>query len=120
MAFTTVFAGFAFTFFSSPNIITVRALVAGLVLVLMRQRPGMVKIPVFLTSFVATVTRLFKMLEQSFVFISFSVAIVFNKAPFVIAFEPPAFLMAFIAFMGAMLRMGEEWKCESEGKQSFS
>merc|ERR1711981_1191068 len=73
----------------------------------MRQMPGMVKMPVFLTSFVATVTRLFKMLEQSLVFISFSVAIIFTKAPFDIAFEVPAFLMAFIAFMGAMLELRE-------------
>merc|ERR1719281_2028991 len=60
-AFTTVFAGFAFTLVSLPKIILVHAFVAGLVLVLMRHRPGMVNTPVFLTSFVATVTRLFRM-----------------------------------------------------------
>merc|ERR1711981_864688 len=80
----------------------------------MRQMPGIVKMPVFLTSLLATVTRLFKMLEQSFVFISFSVAINFTKAPFVIAFEPPAFI-AFMAFMGAMFTLEEEY--ESKSKQ---
>merc|ERR1712118_118292 len=80
-AFTTVFAGFAFTFVSLPKIILVHAFVAGLVLVLMRQRPGMVNTPVFLTSFAATVTRLFKIFEQSLVFISCSVAMDFNNSP---------------------------------------
>merc|ERR1711981_667149 len=81
----------------------------------MRQMPGIVNTPVFLTSFVATVTRLFKMLEQSFVFMSCSVAIAFTKAPFVIAFEPPDFIAfgAFIAFidffMGAMFETKEEF-----------
>lgn len=98
-AFTTVFAGFAFTLVSLPKIILVHAFVAGLVLVLMRQRPGILKIPVFFTSFAATVTRLFKILEQSLVFISCSVAIDFNNSPFVIAFAEPVF----IAFMGAMV-----------------
>merc|ERR1711924_54966 len=80
-AFTTVFAGFALTLVSLPNIILTPALVAGLTLVLMRQMPGIVKIPVFLTSLVATVTRLFNTLEQAFVFKSCSVAIAFNNAP---------------------------------------
>merc|ERR1719163_683212 len=52
----------------------------------------MVKMPVFFTSLVATVTRLFKTLEQAFVFKSCSVAIVFNKVPLVIAFAPPFFI----------------------------
>merc|ERR1719181_1210725 len=51
----------------------------------------MVNTPVFFTSFVATVTRLFNTLEQAFVFNPFSVAIAFNKAPFVMAFAAPAF-----------------------------
>merc|ERR1712159_848860 len=87
------------------NIILTHAFVAGLFLVLMRQRPGRVKMPVFLTSFVARATRLFKILEQSLVFISFSVAIAFNKTPFVIGLLPlDAFMafIAFIAFMGAI------------------
>merc|ERR1711904_324829 len=94
-AFTTVFAGFAFTLVSLPKIIFVHAFVAGLVLVLMRHRPGTAKTPVFLTSFAATDTRLFSTLEQAFVFKPCSVAIAFNKAPLVIAFAP-----AFMDFMG--------------------
>merc|ERR1712146_299182 len=115
-AFTTVFAGFALTFLSSPNIILTHAFVAGLVLVLMRQMPGIVKMPVFLTSFVATVTRLFKMLEKSLVFISFSVASNFSKAPFDMAFELLAFIDFMAFFMGAMFTMEEESK--SKIKQS--
>merc|ERR1712224_609695 len=88
-AFTTVFAGFAFTLVSLPKIILVHAFVAGLVLVLMRQRPGTANTPVFLTSFAATVTRLFKIFEQSLVFMSCSVATDFN------------------AFMGAIMKRSE-------------
>merc|ERR1719160_2153358 len=110
---------FAFTLVSWPNIILTPAFVAGLTLVLMRQRPGMVKTPAFLTSFAATVTRLFRMLEQSFVFMSCLVAIAFNKAPFVITFEPPDFIafgafIAFIDFMGAMLETKEEFLRKSQ------
>merc|ERR1719460_368769 len=84
------------------EIILVHAFVAGLVLVLMRQIPGMVNTPVFLTSFAATVTRLFSTLEQALVFMSCSVAIAFNKAPFVMAFAAPAFM----DFMGGnMVKM---------------
>merc|ERR1712178_222079 len=39
----------AFTCVSLPNIILTQALVAGLVLVLMRQTPGIAKTPVFFT-----------------------------------------------------------------------
>merc|ERR1719389_1035107 len=100
-AFTTVFAGFAFTLVSLPNITFTHAFVAGLVLVLIRQTPGMVNTTDFLTSLVATVTRLFKTLEQAFVFKSCSVAIAFNKAPLVIAFAPPFF----IDFMGGNMML---------------
>merc|ERR1719408_934180 len=65
----------------------------------------MVKMPVFFTSLVATVTRLFSTLEQSFVFNSFSVAMSFNRAPFVIAFFAPAF----IDFMGGNMVLATEW-----------
>merc|ERR1712149_96998 len=65
-AFTIVLAGFAFTLVSLPNIILTPAFVAGFVRVLMRQRPGTVKIPAFLTSAVAMVTKLFTTSEQTF------------------------------------------------------
>merc|ERR1711988_2099081 len=52
-AFTTVLAGFALTFISWPNAILTPAFVAGFARVLILHRPGIVKIPVFLTSAVA-------------------------------------------------------------------
>merc|ERR1719408_939411 len=52
----------------------------------------MVNTPAFLTSFVATVTRLFKTLEHAFAFKPCSVAMAFNRAPFVIALAPAAFI----------------------------
>ena len=79
--------------------------------------PGMVNTPVFFTSFVAAATRPFNTLAQSFVFNSFSVAIAFNKALFVIAFAAPAFIdFAFIDFMGAMLLTTVE-ESKSKSKQ---
>ena len=44
-ALTTVFAGFAFTTDSLPNIIFLVALVAGLLLVFIRQSPGIARTP---------------------------------------------------------------------------
>merc|ERR1719263_353367 len=71
----------------------------------------MVNTPDFLTSLVATVTRLFRTLEQAFVFKPCSVAMAFNKAPFVMAFAPPAF----IDFMGGnmMLANRERSSCKT-------
>ena len=43
-----------------------------------------------------TVTRLFKTLEQVFVFKPSSVEMAFSKAPFVMALAPPAFMAFFI------------------------
>merc|ERR1719478_551238 len=110
-AFTTVLAGLAFTFLISPKISFVQAFVAGLTLVLMRQRPGMVKTPVFFTSFAAMSPRLLRIAEHSLFFMLCSVARVEIKAPFVIT--APLFFavfmafiafIAFIAFMGAMMQ----------------
>merc|ERR1712006_76963 len=56
--FTTVFAGFALTLTSLPNIVLTPALVAGFVRVLMRHKPGMANTPVFFTSFAAMFTKL--------------------------------------------------------------
>merc|ERR1712072_1159998 len=99
-AFTTVLAGFAFTFCSTPNIILTPALVAGLVLVLMRTRPGMANTPVFLTPLVAMAARDSNTTEHSFVFKSCSVAIALIMAPLVMALAP-AFIVfiVFIAFI---------------------
>merc|ERR1719421_444120 len=111
-ALTTVFAGFALTLVSLPNITFTHAFVAGFVLVLMRQRPGSVKTPFFFTSLVPTDTRLFKTPEQAFVFKPCSVAIAFKSAPFVMAFAPPAFMAFFIG--GNM--MSEEEQVSVMGK----
>merc|ERR1719248_224429 len=92
-AFTTVFAGFALTLVSLPNITFTHAFVAGLLRVLMRQIPGSVKMPVFFTSFVARAARLVITPEQAFCFKPCSVAMAF-----VIAFA-----LAFMDFIGGSM-----------------
>merc|ERR1712137_1059474 len=49
-AFTTFFAGLALTMTTLPKTSLLPAFVAGFIRVLIRQRPGSVKIPLFLTS----------------------------------------------------------------------
>merc|ERR1719191_1882684 len=107
-AFTTVLAGFAFTFISWPKAILTPALVAGLTRVLILQRPGMVKIPVFFTSVVARVAKLSRRPAHTFVFISCCSASVLTSAPLVITLLPDfiAFI-AFMLFMGAMVAGSE-------------
>merc|ERR1711918_86146 len=83
-ALTTVLAGLAFTFISCPKAILTPALVAGFTRVLIRQRPGMVKMPVFLTSVVARVAKLSRRPAHTFVFISCCSASVLTRAPLVI------------------------------------
>merc|ERR1719191_2458813 len=109
-ALTTVLAGFAFTFISWPKAILTPALVASFTRVLILQRPGMVKIPVFLTSVVARVAKLSRRPAHTFVFISCCSASVLTRAPLVMTLLPD--FMAFIAFMlfmGAMVaeKLGE-------------
>ena len=72
-------------------------------LVLILERPGMVKMPVFLTSVVARATRLSRRPAHAFVFISCCSARVLTRAPFVMTLLPDfmAFI-AFMVFMGAM------------------
>merc|ERR1719443_1986911 len=116
-ALTTVLAGFALTFISWPKAILTPALVAGFTRVLILQRPGMVKMPVFLISVVASVAKLSRRPEHTFVFISCCSASVLTRAPLVITLLPD--FMAFIAFMlfmGAMVsgRIGEiKWQLQS-------
>merc|ERR1711874_152916 len=57
-ALTTVFAGFAFTTTSFPNIILFPALVAGFTRVLILHSPGRVKMPAFFTSLAPISARL--------------------------------------------------------------
>merc|ERR1711981_427015 len=52
-AFTTFFAGLAFTMTVLPNTSLFPALVAGFILVLILHKPGRVKMPVLATSLVA-------------------------------------------------------------------
>merc|ERR1740117_2291645 len=69
-AFTTVLAAFALTFTSLPKIFLIPALVAGFTRVLILQRPGIVKMPAFLTSAVASAAKLTRRPLHTFVFIS--------------------------------------------------
>merc|ERR1711904_422747 len=96
-AFTMVRAGFAFTMRISPKISFLQALVAGLTRVLIRQRPGKVKIPFFLTSAAPSSARLEMILPATFCLISNSAAKVAAIAPLVMGL--PVF-MAFMVFMG--------------------
>merc|ERR1719356_1719635 len=74
-ALTTFLAGFAFTTTTLPNISRLPAFVAGFVLTFNMARPGMVNLPVDLTSFVATAARLASTFLQSAAFRPVAVAI---------------------------------------------
>merc|ERR1719194_46081 len=100
MAFTMVRAGLAFTSCILPKISFLQALVAGFERVLIRQRPGKVKMPFFWTSLVAMAARLAIILPATVAFSSHSSAICFAMAPLVRGLPVAA---AFIAFMGAMM-----------------
>merc|ERR550537_1992863 len=77
------------------------AFVAGFTRVLMRQRPGIMKIRFFFTSPVAMVTRLSMMPAHCLAFnpCSLPSARAADKAPFVIALAPFIAFMAFIFFI---------------------
>merc|ERR1712062_214610 len=100
-AFTTVFAGLAFTTTSLPKAILLPALVAGFVRVLIMQSPGMVNLPALFTSFVATLARVSRILEASDFFKSCWVAIASARPVLVIVAAFPDF----IAFIGAILKI---------------
>merc|ERR1719486_1276684 len=87
-ALTMVLAGFAFTLISWPKAILLPALVAGFLRVLIRQRPGIVKMPDFFTSAVARVAKLSRSSEHAFVFISCCSARALTMLPFVMALPP--------------------------------
>merc|ERR1719456_1895220 len=101
-----VFAGFAFTLVSLPNMILTPAFVAGFVLVFRRQSPGIVNTPFFLTSAVAMATRLLMTSEHAFCFSSCSVARAFVMAPLLMAFLP----LAFMDFMGGSMMFDRRWE----------
>merc|ERR1711941_239336 len=80
-ALTIFFAGLALTMVILPKISLLPALVAGFMRVLMRHRPGTVKMPVFLTSAVAISARLLMPLAATDFFSSHWVAMESAMAP---------------------------------------
>merc|ERR1719499_2391273 len=98
-AFTTVFAGFAFTTTVFPNISLLPALVAGFRRVLIMQIPGMVNLPALFTSLVATLARVSKILPTSDFFRSCAVAMASARPVLVMTG-----LLDFMAFIGAILK----------------
>merc|ERR1711879_790762 len=97
-AFTTFFAGLAFTITVFPKISFFPALVAGFVRVLILNKPGRVKIPFFTTSFVAISQRLPMSFAHTVFLSSLSLASASARAPLVMALA--------VAF-GAILCSGE-------------
>merc|ERR1719166_573925 len=111
-AFTMVLAGFAFTICILPKISRFPALVAGLVRVLILQRPGTVKRPAFFTSAVAIVARLSRSFVHWDFFTSVPVANASASAPLVMALV--------VAFMdGAMLQNAMKLRSAIAGKTAF-
>merc|ERR1719436_1443256 len=100
-AFTTVFAGFAFTMTVLPNISRDPALVAGFTLVLILQRPGMVNTPLLFTSLAAISARQLMAFVHCDLLSSHCAASASASPPFVI--DAP--LLAFIAFIGMVRRV---------------
>merc|ERR1719254_123347 len=98
-AFTTFFAGFAFTITTLPKISLLPAFVAGFVLVLRRHKPGRAKTPDFFTSVVAIAARLSSTFAHWDFFSSQAVAICSAMALFPMAF----FAAPFMPFIGAMV-----------------
>merc|ERR1719162_1690328 len=93
-ALTTVFAGFAPTFTSFPNIILMPAFVAGFFLVLIMTRPGIANLPTLFTSFAPSSASDPITLATSRLFRLSEVAIPSAMPDFDIALTP-----AFIDFM---------------------
>merc|ERR1719389_745546 len=102
-ALTTVFAGFALTFTSFPNITLLPALVAAFFFVLTMHTPGITNFPALFTCFVATAARTSMTLEHSDFLRPDSPASASAIAPFVMLLTAFMAFIAFMAFMGAML-----------------
>merc|ERR1719263_2223158 len=103
-----VLAGFAFTTTVFPNISLLPALVAGFKRVLIMQSPGIVNLPFFFTSLAATEARLSRMPDTADFFSPCSVAMA-SAIP-VLLMDNLAAFMAFIAFIGAMMKEKERTK----------
>merc|ERR1711988_739093 len=107
-AFTTVFAGRAFTRTSLPNIILLPALVAGFTRVLILVKPGRVNTPLLFTSSAAMRARVSMAFVATFLFSSHAPAIASAKPPFdmglPVAFAlTTAFMAGAFAFMAVAL-----------------
>merc|ERR1719436_2093431 len=106
-AFTTVFAGFAFTMTVWPNISRLPALVAGFTLVLILQRPGTVNTPLPFTSLAAISARQLMAFVHCDLLSSHCAARASARAPFVIAAPFIAFI-AFIGMVGRVMAKGQD------------
>merc|ERR1740116_16273 len=98
-ALTIVRAGLAFTIVILPKTSRLPALVAGLTRVLIRQRPGRLKTPAFLTSLVAISTMLSRTPTTVFFLSSQAVAMASARPPLDMALA-----VAFFIALGAMAR----------------
>merc|ERR1711988_1032150 len=93
-AFTIFLAGAAFTLISLPKATLVPAFLAGFILVLIMQRPGMVNLPAFFTSAVASAANS----PSTFVHSDFLRPVLVAKASAMPVFDMDTAL-AFITFM---------------------
>merc|ERR1719162_2927131 len=96
-AFTTVFAGFAFTATSLPNITFLPAFVAGFTFVLIITKPGTVNLPTLTVSLVPISARQSSIFAAS-LFLTFIAVGVPPFMAFIAVTGVPPF-MAFIAFV---------------------
>merc|ERR1719272_295642 len=94
---TTVHAALALTLISLPKAMRLPAFLAGLLRVLTMQTPGILNLPVLLTSLVTSSARASKTLLISALFVSHAVAMASATALFGIAVTP--FFPFFIAFI---------------------
>merc|ERR1719433_879980 len=96
----TFLAGLALTMINLPNTSFLPALVAGFIRVFIMHSPGMVNLPVPLTSFVPTAVRLSNAALQSLGFRPVAVAMAFTIPDFDMAaalFIPAAFIAGAIS-----------------------
>merc|ERR1719453_237907 len=112
-AFTIFLAGAAFTLMVLPKASLVPAFLAGLILVLIMQRPGIVNLPAFFTSAVARLAKLSRRSRHCFLFSPLLRAKASPIPPLERDLADTAFFfMAFIAFMATIVEMScENWYC---------
>merc|ERR1719148_482803 len=91
-----------------PNISRLPAFVAGFTRVLIMARPGMVTLPVFFNSLVATSAKLASTLAQSDFFSSVAAAMASARPVLVMLLTAFTAFIDFTAFIGAMARQAEE------------